>query len=277
MTISPDNFLGPWLDRLQVPRGAPPTLGTLRRITQRHQDCFPFENIDVFCGGIPSLQLPDLIEKLIGNVRGGYCFELAALLQAGLEAVGFDARPLMARVIWGRDQPGPRTHAFLLVEAEERSWLVDVGFGGPGPIEPVEMNLSADPAVAGQATYRLEDQTDLGIVLSMQSSPVRWAPLYAFDLERIGPDDLAEGNRLAATAPGTIFRRGLKVSRQRPGMRVTLNGFDFKRYAEGGLLETTTFAGPSQVIASLAADFGIRLDAPLERALVARLERDKAR
>ena len=267
----PDDIFAEWLKRLGLEPTSPPTVETLRHIVQVHQHHFPFENIDVFCGGVPSLDFADIAEKLIRNRRGGYCFELSAVLGAGLAALGFDVRPLMARVIWQRDAPGPKTHTFLRVEAGAKSWLVDVGFGGPGPLEPIEMNVEGSPTEIGDVAYRLEEKVDLGSVLARRSRRSAWAPLYAFNLERIGPDDLAAGNRLAATARDSIFRQGLKIARQSPRFRMSLSGRAFKRYV-GTDLETKTLPGSADVLECLVNDFEIELDPATERALIKRLE-----
>ena len=268
--MMPDDFLEAWLRRLGMDRIPAPTVETLRSIVQSHQDSFPFENIDVYCGSVPSLEPPALAKKLIHHRRGGYCFELNGLLRTGLEALGFDVRPLMARVTWERDMPGPRTHAFLLVKTGDTSWLVDAGFGGPGPVEPIEMNVGGPPTAIGGTAYRLEETSE--IQLARRSYSGAWAPLYLFNLGHIGFDDLAAGNELAATAPGSIFRQGLKVARQSPQTRISLNGRELKRFAGAELVEARTLQQSAEVLESLTTDFGIELGPEAKQALLDRLE-----
>ena len=58
----------------------------------------PFENFDILLGRGVSLEAAALCQKLIHSRRGGYCFELNTLFLMALEAMGFEVRPLLARV-----------------------------------------------------------------------------------------------------------------------------------------------------------------------------------
>ena len=44
-----------------------------------------------------------MFQKLVHNRRGGYCFEQNQLFLRALTALGFDTRPLLARVVLGAD------------------------------------------------------------------------------------------------------------------------------------------------------------------------------
>ena len=77
--------------------------------------------------------------KLVGSLRGGYCFEQNVLLQMALEEKGYTVVPLLCRVRWGKpdDALGPNTaftHLALKVRLDEGDYLVDVGFAGTNSI-----------------------------------------------------------------------------------------------------------------------------------------------
>ncbi len=74
----------------------------------------PFENFDIALGRGISVAEQDIINKLIYRERGGYCYELNALLLNVLKTIGFDARPLLGRVHLS-GTPSGRTHQFTLV------------------------------------------------------------------------------------------------------------------------------------------------------------------
>ena len=60
-----------------------PDLQTLDQILFRHQCAIPFENLEAYAQGrTPSLEIPALYDKVVVQGRGGYCFELNALLCA---------------------------------------------------------------------------------------------------------------------------------------------------------------------------------------------------
>src|SRR4051812_36845615 len=70
----------------------------LGRLIAAHAAVIPFENIEVLARRLPRLDLPGLQDKLMRQRRGGYCFEQNTLFRAVLQAIGFDVRPLEARI-----------------------------------------------------------------------------------------------------------------------------------------------------------------------------------
>jgi len=87
----------------------------------------------VGCGGrvITTAANASLQAKLVGERRGGYCFEQNGLFLEALTALGFQVSPLSARVRIDRPRQllPPRTHLFLRVAIAGESWLTDVGVG----------------------------------------------------------------------------------------------------------------------------------------------------
>src|SRR4051794_6808035 len=74
------------------------TRACLDALMAAHTGAIPFENLDVILGRPIDLSLPAVEAKLVGERRGGYCFEQNGLLLAVLRAIGFTATPLSARV-----------------------------------------------------------------------------------------------------------------------------------------------------------------------------------
>lgn len=70
---------------------------TLERLHHAHFHSIPFENFDVLLGRGIRLDPKALFDKLVLGKRGGYCFELNGLFLQALQAMGFRARPLLAR------------------------------------------------------------------------------------------------------------------------------------------------------------------------------------
>jgi N-hydroxyarylamine O-acetyltransferase len=80
------------------------SLGALNEIHRAHRLAIPFENLDIPLGAGIDLGSERLFNKLVTGRRGGYCFEQNALFLGMLQALGFEARPLLAR-IWLRTAP----------------------------------------------------------------------------------------------------------------------------------------------------------------------------
>lgn len=116
----------------------------LRSIHQHHVQAIPFENLDVLLGRRINIEPDAIADKLIGQHRGGYCFEQNTLLREMLRALGFTVTPLLARVRWQvpADDTTGLTHMALAVEAEGRRWLCDVGFGAL--VSPIPLSFETD-------------------------------------------------------------------------------------------------------------------------------------
>ena len=73
-----------------------PTLATMRALCAAQPAAIAFENIDPLLGRPPQLAPDALQAKLVGQRRGGYCYELNALLREVLLALGLQVTPLAA-------------------------------------------------------------------------------------------------------------------------------------------------------------------------------------
>ena len=90
--------LATYLARIGLSDCAPTPTG-LAALQRAQMETVAFENIDPFTGIVPELALDAVWTKLVLSARGGYCFELNALLGEALQAIGFDARPVLGRRI----------------------------------------------------------------------------------------------------------------------------------------------------------------------------------
>jgi N-hydroxyarylamine O-acetyltransferase len=117
-----------------------PTYATLAGILHAHTASIPLENLDVLLARPPRLDLGSLEAKLVDARRGGYCFEHATLFSAVLAALGFQPIAHAARVVLNAPRDAsPRTHMFLTVATEGRTFVVDPGFGRLASRAPVPL------------------------------------------------------------------------------------------------------------------------------------------
>ncbi|MBL8941547.1 MAG: arylamine N-acetyltransferase, partial [Myxococcales bacterium] len=142
------DLLEPYFQRIGYSGPREPTLATLHAIVAAHTRTIPFENLDVLLGRPIVLDIESLLGKLVHDHRGGYCFEHNGLLLFVLEALGFEAQPLSARVRLQRprDFTPPRTHMFVRVWLEGRPWLADVGVGGLSPPAALRLDVVDEQA-----------------------------------------------------------------------------------------------------------------------------------
>lgn len=213
-----------WLTRIGYGGSRTPSLETLKALIGAHQ-AIPFENVDVFLGQVPRLDLESLQTKLVGRWRGGYCYEQNLLFRAGLVALGFSVISLMARVLLGLDADAarPATHMVLRVDLQEGAFIADVGFGRLTPTAP----LAVRPDVEQRTPHDVMRLLRAGEELVLQARPHdEWQNLYRLSLEPKLDIDYEVANWFTATHPDSPFVRNLMVARAGTGgLRHTfLNG-----------------------------------------------------
>lgn len=93
----PDIDLAAYFDRIGYGGAAQPTLAVLRELHRLHPQAIPFENLDPFQHRPVDLDLAAIQQKLIGERRGGYCFEQNLLFMTVLQTLGFAVSGLGAR------------------------------------------------------------------------------------------------------------------------------------------------------------------------------------
>jgi N-hydroxyarylamine O-acetyltransferase len=233
-----------------------PTLATLNEIVRAHVEAIPFENLDVLLGRPIDLELGAVQRKLIEDRRGGYCFEQNSLLLAVLTALGFDARPLSARVGLQRprDYTPPRTHLFVRVELDT-SWLVDVGIGGMSMASAIRLDTDA-PQPTPHEPRRLIREGNL--VFHQARLGDEWCDVYATTLEDMPPIDREVANWYTSTHPQSSFKQRLIVARALPdGGRISLLNRELTVRGRDGRADRRLLASPDELLATLAEHFGL--------------------
>ena len=131
--------LAAYLERIGHGWNVRPDLETLRSLHRAHVETIPFEALDVQLGLVPSIEPGAVFDKLVGQRRGGWCYEMNGLFGAALEQIGFEVTRIscgVMRHVAGEERMG--THLALLVRIGGEEWLADVGFGS-SLVEPVPL------------------------------------------------------------------------------------------------------------------------------------------
>jgi N-hydroxyarylamine O-acetyltransferase len=241
-----------YLDRVEYTGSRQLTLDVLRDLHLAHATHIPFENLDVVLGRPIRLDLPGLQAKMVHGRRGGYCFEQNLLFAAALERLGFRLTRLAARVRFRATRLLPRTHMLLAVEAEGRSWLADVGFGGKGLLQPLPL-APGEESRQFAWTYRVAQEPGR-LVLQFRQGEA-WQDLYAFTMEEQEQVDYELASYYVSTHPESIFTKMRTVQLCAPTHRLVLRNRDFSR-DEGGREETHRVE-EDEVLDLLSRTFGL--------------------
>jgi N-hydroxyarylamine O-acetyltransferase len=263
--------LDAYLARVRLP--ARPTVDSygLQALQRAHRLTIPFENLDVFAGRPTRIDAAGVFDKLVTARRGGYCFEHDRLFGDALAALGFEARPLLARVWLGATGTPPLNHALTLVTFCEDAWIADPGFGG-SYAPPMPLQGGAEVEAPDGARFRLERDAEGWTLLRRgdlhatdgradgAGSGADWQRQYGFTAEEVGPDALQTANDLMSTSPDSRFRRHRVVSIALPRGFASLTDRRYRRSA-GGERSEGEIADPRVYRMRLSLRFGIDLTA----------------
>ncbi|MCF8480899.1 MAG: arylamine N-acetyltransferase [Rhodospirillum sp.] len=248
-----------YLDRIGLTETPPPTLEGLARLHWAQMTTLPFENIDPLIGRLPSLTDEDLEAKLITGGRGGYCVELNGLLARALPLLGFQSRPVLARVRLGAAQGGWRSHYAHLVSQDGQDWIIDTAFGRDTYQAPLNL---ADPEeqALGDGFFRQRPDHETGeTVIERKKPDGSWFALYGFDRIPVAPPDIDAVNILSTHPAARMFPHHLMVAIAVPGGRLTLLDRTHKRLVNG-LEEVREITSRDDMGAVLTGPFRLTLD-----------------
>ena len=209
-----------YLTRIAYTSSVLPDARTLQALHRAHLLTIPYENLDLHCEprrGL-SLDVTQIYDKIVGQKRGGWCYEMNGLFAWVLREVGFDVTILGSAV--GRlGNPSALEDAHILLKVialdqPNKAWIADVGFGNAF-LEP--LLLQSGIYRQDGFTYRLE-RDDSG----------RWwftnhllgGAGFDFSLKPFELNEFAAPSNWLQTAPESGFVRVPVCQRHLPGGKI---------------------------------------------------------
>ena len=221
--------LDAYFERVGWSNATSATLPTLAGLLDTHMRAIPFENLDVLLRRPIFLDVDGLQAKLVKARRGGYCFEHATLLAAVLVQLGFSPIAHAARVLLRAPRTEmARTHMFLTVELRGVRYVIDPGFGGLAPREPVPLE---GPACASGAHAMVRDG-DFWILRA--SSEGRLVDCWASTLERENATDFEMANYYTSTHSASPFVNRLMLRAVTPDGFISVMNRDVTHVTASG-------------------------------------------
>ena len=238
------------------PLGPLSTIDDVAAMMRAHMAAIPFENLDVLLGRGVRVDLESVTAKLVTARRGGYCFEHGTLFQAALRALGVEATAHAARVLLvAPKSEAPRTHMFLTVEDGGTTWVLDPGFGGPGPIVPVPL-VERQEARHEQDVHRLVRRDGEWVLEGLMKGAM--TALWTSSLEPQFPVDFALANHYVSTFPESPFATRLMIRALTPEGRVSAMNREVT-VKHGNVSETYQLADRAALRRLVAGHFGFDL------------------
>jgi N-hydroxyarylamine O-acetyltransferase len=240
-----------------APSGPLSTIDDIAALMRAHMTAIPFENLDVLLGRGVRVDLDSVADKLVTAGRGGYCFEHGTLFQAALRALGVDVTAHAARVLLVAPKAeAPRTHMFLTVgDGGGTTWVLDPGFGGPGPVVPVPL-VEGQEARHGRDVHRLVRRDGEWVLEGLVNGAM--TALWTSKLEPELPVDFALANHYVSTFPESLFVTRIMIRALTPEGRVSAMNRDVTVLRDG-VAEKRQLADRRELRSLLAAHFGFDL------------------
>ncbi len=234
------NFdLQAYFSRIGYAGPSAPTLANVAAIMRRQLLTVPFENLDVQAGKTISLVPEDIVTKIVGRHRGGYCYEVNGLFAMVLQALGVPYQLVAARPMFYPVRR-PRTHMVLVAMIEGRPWLCDLGFGSYGIRAPMALDLLDTAVAQDHDTFRLTMEDPRHYLLQALVDG-EWSNQFGFDLSEQEWIDFAPANFMNSHHPDAIFVKTLLVVLHTDEGRLILMGDELKTVS-GGQRVTRTLA-----------------------------------
>jgi N-hydroxyarylamine O-acetyltransferase len=254
-----EQVLSAYLRRIGVTRPAAADQAALRELHRAHLLAVPFENLSIHLGEPISLAQASLLDKIVSQRRGGFCYELNGAFALLLEALGARVRRVAARVYGGDGLGPPFDHLALIVTPVDGSgpWLADVGFGSHStfPLRLASRQRQADPG----GLFRLAAAGDTGPARDTDLDVLKdGQPQYRLELRERELADFVPTCWWQQTSPDSHFTRSTICSRLTQDGRISISGHSLIRTSDGSRSEQT-LAG-DEVLAAYREHFGISLD-----------------
>jgi N-hydroxyarylamine O-acetyltransferase len=251
--------LDAYFDRIAYGGPTTPNLATLAGIHALQPDAISFENLDVLLGRPILLDPASLHRKLVGEGRGGYCFEQNGLLLAVLKSLGFQATGLAGRVRFNMpaERVTGRSHMMIRVDLPEGPFLADVGFGGLTQTIPLAMVPDREQASAldRHRLHPVDGETMLQAWIDgAWSDVVRFAETPQLQI------DYEMASCFTSTHPNSLFVGNLLATRTREDARLRLFNAELTTRHRDGSVEERPLDGLDAVIAVLKDEMRLTLD-----------------
>lgn len=226
------------------------SLELVQTLQTQHLQNFTFNNMAVLLKQPISLNITQIINKIVVDNLGGYCFEHNKLMHDVLESLGFTVRILIAKVINNQDIDTPRTHRITLLIFNNEKYLIDVGFGSSCPQTPIKID-----SIDNQGNYRIMKNKNDDYQLEVVRKKGNFS-LYTFNLANYTHADCIMGNYYSSNHPDAVFVNNLLVSLIKPDITLSLRNTTYQKISKDNT-ETVSINNDTQLCSIINTDFNI--------------------
>lgn len=233
------------------------TYDFLKKIQYSHVTVIPYENLDLVRGKLLKFDIDSLYEKVITNGRGGYCFEVNALMSWLFKTLGFEVKDHLCRYLRGEVGVPERRHRVLAVKCEQGLFMCDAGVGQTAPRYPVKMEVGVVQEQFGE-TYKFDyNDKDGWILYDLYKG--EWRKFISFTEEKQYEIDFEQASFFAERHPDSKFNKFPIIAIKTAEGRKTLNDREYKEFGSDGIICVEGNISDERMAELLEKEFNINL------------------
>lgn len=248
-----------YIERLDLPSkfaDRTPNEELLNALQYAHVTKVPYENLDILDGVPLKLDEDSLYKKIVENHRGGYCFEVNAIFDKLLNALGYTTFSCFARYLRGETQIPMRRHRIIIASSQslDGRYFVDVGIGERAPRLPLKLQEGIVQEQCGEM-YRFEKDNFLGWVL-WDCYKGEWNRFMSFTEESQIEEDYITTSFYCEKHIDSPFNKGNMLSIKTVNGRKTVSDCEFRIF-DGNNVSVRIIRDEAQLNNILEEHFGI--------------------
>ena len=204
---------------------------TLAALMRSQLFSVPFENLDVQAGKLVSIEPQDIVNKIVYQPRGGYCYEVNSLFAMALTSLGIEYYFVGARPMFYPARR-PKTHMVIIAKIGSEQYLCDLGFGSYGIRAPVVLSQINQSIQQDDDFFKLHCEDGKNYILQALVGG-EWINQFGFDLYPLELLDFVPANYFNSSHPDAIFVKQLLIVKHNPEGRKILSGMHLKTITKG--------------------------------------------
>lgn len=192
-----------------------------------------YENLDILDKKPLKLDAHSLFEKIVTNKRGGYCFEVNALLSWFFKENGFEVKDYFARFLRGEKEIPMRRHRILTVKCDDGVYFCDIGIGQTAPRYPVKLEEGLVQEQFGES-YKFEKDERGCVLYDLHKGA--WREFISFTEDIAYEIDFVQPSFYCEAHADSVFNKAPMIAIKTSDGRKTIDGRTYKVFAGDTLL-----------------------------------------
>lgn len=192
-----------------------------------------YENLDILDKKPLKLDAQSLFEKIVTNKRGGYCFEVNALLSWFFKENGFEVKDYFARFLRGEKEIPMRRHRILTVKCDDGVYFCDIGIGQTAPRYPVKLEVGLVQEQFGES-YKFEKDERGYVLYDLHKG--EWREFISFTEDIAYEIDFVQPSFYCEAHTDSVFNKAPMLAIKTSDGRKTIDGRTYKVFAGDTLL-----------------------------------------